>query len=144
MFINIQTCNISFTKTVLHLPTEQSLTMHLQKCNFCCLVFRCKFLTSLCCQKRQIVDEIMCGACSTRCIKRNYYLGDDEHLNILTSHIKEIFSLRDGRGLACPGFSNAEINYIVKCFAGLEPIHFKVHYRYRKCSKKFYISYSIN
>ena len=30
------------------------------------------------------------------------------------------------------------------CFAGLEPIHFKVHYRYGKRSKKFYISYSIN
>ena len=62
----------------------------------------------------QVVDEIMFGACSSRCIKRNYYLGDDEHLNRLTSHIKEVLSIRDGRGLVCPGFSNAEINYIVK------------------------------
>ena len=68
------------------------------------------------CQARygQVVDEIMCDACSSRCIKRKYYLGDDEHLNRLTSHIKEVLSIRDGRGLVCPGFSNAEINYIVK------------------------------
>ena len=71
---------------------------------------------TLFCQARygQVVDEIMCGACSSRCIKRNYYLGDDEHLNRLTSHIKEVLSIRDDRGLVCPGFSNAEINYIFK------------------------------
>ena len=71
---------------------------------------------TLFCQARygQVVDEIMCGSCSPRCIKRNYYLGDDEHLNRLTSHIKEVLSIRDGRGLVCPGFSNAEINCIVK------------------------------
>ena len=71
---------------------------------------------TLFCQARygQVVDEIMGGACSPRCIKRNYYLGDDEHLNRLTSHIKEVLSIREGRGLVCPGFSNAEINYIVK------------------------------
>ena len=56
----------------------------------------------------------MCGACSPMCIKRNYYLGDDEHLNRLTSRINEVLSIRDGRELVCPGFSNAEINYIVK------------------------------
>ena len=56
----------------------------------------------------------MCGACSSRFIKRNFYLGDDKHLNRLTSHIKEVLSIRDGRVLVCPGFSNAEINYIVK------------------------------
>ena len=35
------------------------------------------------CQARygQVIDEIMCGACSSRCIKRNYYL---ETMNILT------------------------------------------------------------
>ena len=71
---------------------------------------------TLICQARygQVVGEIMCGACSSRCFKRNYYLGDDERLNRLTSHIKEVLSIRDGRGLVCPGFSNAEINYIVK------------------------------
>ena len=54
---------------------------------------------TLFCQARygQVVDEIMCGACSSRCIKRNYYLGDDEHLNRLTSHIKEVLSIRDDR-----------------------------------------------
>ena len=62
----------------------------------------------------QVVDEIMCGACSSGCIKRSYYLEDDEHLNRLTSHIKEVLSIRDCLGLVCPGFSNAEINYIVK------------------------------
>ena len=51
----------------------------------------------------------LCVAYSSRCIKRNYYLGDDEHLNRLASHIKEVLSIRDGRG-----FSNAEIKYIVK------------------------------
>ena len=71
---------------------------------------------TLFCQARygQVVDEIMCGAYSSRCIKRNDYLGNDEHLNRLTSHIKEVLSIRDGRELVCPGFSNAEINYNVK------------------------------
>ena len=39
----------------------------------------------------QVVDEIMCGACSSRCIKRNYYLRDNEHLNRLRSHLKSYF-----------------------------------------------------
>ena len=71
---------------------------------------------TLFCQARygQVDDEIMYGACSSRCIKRNYYLGDDKHLNRLTSHIKEVLSIRDDRGLVCPGFRNAEFNYIVK------------------------------
>ena len=35
----------------------------------------------------------------------------EETMKILTDlHL----TIRDGRGLVCPGFSNAEINYIVK------------------------------
>ena len=71
---------------------------------------------TLFCQARygHVVNEIMCGAFSSRCIKCSYYFGDDEHLNRLISHIKEVLSICDGRGLVCPDFSNAEINYIVK------------------------------
>ena len=38
-----------------------------------------------------------------------YYSGDDEHLKRLTSHIKEVLSIRDGRGLVCPGFSTVKL-----------------------------------
>ena len=59
-----------------------------------------------------IIDVYVCVCVSVYvCVCVSVY---DEHLNRLTSHIKEVLSIRDGRELVCPGFNNADINYIVK------------------------------
>ena len=54
------------------------------------------------------------GACPSQCIKVNYFKGIDKGTRRFASFVSDVSAIRDDRSIFCPGFSNEEINDIIR------------------------------